>query len=191
MPKRQLSFSSISPKNLSDITNLPKLAQETPEVISELWAAFHERAISANGDSISNAIAADIAKLGKKCPLFIVPVFKSPDSYLILLTQFQEKHIIATFLDEYKKNPSGAQPWLSISIYDEFSKAKGLHLLRCDFLPNLTKDESKRTFGAIIDSYSRDEQMLSYIEAFNLKPDSFDYNKFLSYAKSKYYPEFS
>ena len=143
--KRQFSFSSISPKYLSEITNLPKLAQEAPDVIAEIWRTFHgQSSLSAYGDIIANSATPtqDLLKKKKKYQMCIVPIFKSKDSYLILLTQFQDTHIIATYLEEFKKNPSGASPWLAVNFYDDLWKDKGLSLVRCDFLPNVTKEVS-------------------------------------------------
>jgi hypothetical protein len=150
-PSRPFSFSSISPKYLSEITNLPKLAGETPDVITEIWRTFHGQSTSAHGDVIADsAPAQDLLSKKKKCPMFIVPVFKSKDSYLILFTQFQDKYIIATYLEEYRTNPTGASPWLAVNFYDDLWKDKGLSLLRCDFLPNVTKEVGYLIYTLVI-----------------------------------------
>ena len=50
--------------------------------------------------------------------------------------------------------------------------------------------EARRTSNVILDLYIRDDSLSKHLETFNLNPDSFDFNGYISLVKSKYYPEF-
>jgi hypothetical protein len=40
---------------------------------------------------------------------------------------------------EYKKNPSGAQAWLSVALYTELLDDKDIALMRSDYLPSISR----------------------------------------------------
>ncbi|CAM9808831.1 unnamed protein product, partial [Laminaria digitata] len=42
-------------------------------------------------------------------------------------------------LQDYKVSPEGAQPYATISMYEDLVESKGLGLIRADITPNLTK----------------------------------------------------
>lgn len=48
-------------------------------------------------------------------------------------------HLCGTTLQDFKVNPTGAQPYATISMYGDLVESKGLGLLRADLTPNLTK----------------------------------------------------
>lgn len=54
------------------------------------------------------------------------------DGVLLLLSCFAGEQ-------DYKVNPGGAQPYATISVYDDLVDSKGLGLIRADITPNLTK----------------------------------------------------
>jgi ATP11 protein len=109
--KRAFSFTSLSPKNLADITNLPLLKQEPSEKIIEIWHKYHNSdaetmgAVSIKNDGVYGCVLASteaqsIKDRAKKCPMIILPVFKeASDSYLVMLAQFQDRAFILTYLE--------------------------------------------------------------------------------------------
>lgn len=60
----------------------------------------------------------------KHNPFFIFPVRKAT-GYYILLCQNQDKSFIYTYLEDYKKDPSNATPYLVITMFDELVFKKG------------------------------------------------------------------
>lgn len=63
--------------------------------------------------------------------------------YFTLLVEFQEKQCFLTYLEDYKTNPSRAQPYMTLSLFDELVETKRLALLRGEMTNHLTKKEAK------------------------------------------------
>ena len=68
---------------------------------------------------------------------FIYPIFRE-GGYFMLLSEFQDSCFLFTFLEDYRKNPKAANPWMSLTLYDEFLVDKDLGLLRGDVGAQLT-----------------------------------------------------
>jgi hypothetical protein len=45
-------------------------------------------------------------------------------------------------LEEFKKNPVGANPFLVLTCFDEFVRTKGIALIRGDIIQGLLKEEA-------------------------------------------------
>lgn len=69
---------------------------------------------------------------------FIFPVYRD-SGYMMVISQFQDMCFLLTYLEEYRKNPAAANPWMSVTLYDEFIPDKGIGLLRGDVSNQLTK----------------------------------------------------
>lgn len=63
--------------------------------------------------------------------------------FFTLLVQFQGKQCFMTYLEDYKQNAAGAQPYLTITMFDEMLETKGLALLRGEVTNQLTRPEAK------------------------------------------------
>lgn len=48
-----------------------------------------------------------------------------------------------TYLEDYKQNAAGAQPYLTITMFDEMLETKGLALIRGEVTNQLTRPEAK------------------------------------------------
>lgn len=74
--------------------------------------------------------------------MFILPVPKSEDnSYMQLLVQNQQKTFIFTWLEDFKRNPLTANPYLVLTCFDELVRSKSCALLRGDVISYLTRTE--------------------------------------------------
>ena len=81
---------------------------------------------------------------------------------------------------------------MSIAIYNELAQEKDVSLLRADFVPHITKQEAVALTKMFVDGYARnkDTQMCQFIEAFNLKPETFNFEDYIAYTKSSYFSLF-
>lgn len=57
--------------------------------------------------------------------------------------EWQGKQCFMTFLEDYKKNPSMAQPYLTLSLYDELLDTKDIVLMRGEVGQHLKVQEGK------------------------------------------------
>lgn len=172
-----MSFSFPGPRKLEDITNLPLLEKEPTENIADIWTAYHDERADSLGTVIPGDSLIDLRKKAKKCPLFILPVWRD-EGHFMMISQFQDKCFLLTYLEDYKVNPEGAQPYATISMYGDLVESKGLGLIRADITPNLTKKEVDRLIRLLIRFYSPHAH--HHVEAFNLRPAEFDLEKMLS-----------
>lgn len=63
--------------------------------------------------------------------------------YFTLIVQFQGKQCFMTYLEDYKKNTQGAQPYLTLTFFDEMVETKGVALMRAEVTNMLTRAEGK------------------------------------------------
>ncbi len=61
----------------------------------------------------------------------------------MLVSQSQEKSIVLTWIDEYKRNPTGANPYLVLTCFDELVRSKGLALMRGDVISHMSREEGQ------------------------------------------------
>ena len=133
----QRSSSSIAlpgvPRRLADVAKLELLEAEQPAALAAIWEKYHENRPELSGSCVPAAEHAQIVERGRESPLFIFPV-RREQGHFMLLSQFDVQHsvFVMTFLEDYKRNPAAAQPWLSVTLFDELMDSKGLGLLRVE-----------------------------------------------------------
>lgn len=156
-PNRELGFSFPAPRVLGEIAKVDLLRQEEPDAIREIWQKHHEgsenalatdipaedfRTIVARGRERCAERAGRAASRGPRValtpdvpptsPFFVFPVHRE-GGFFTLLSQFQDKYCLFTYLDDYKANPATAQPYLTLTLYDDLVEDKGLALARGDY----------------------------------------------------------
>lgn len=187
--RRHLSFSYPGPRRLGDITKLPLLQQEEPEVIRQIWTEFHKGRNDTIGITLPKDKFQALMAKAKRCPIFILPVYRLPEhntaetsvgeaGYFVLLSQFQSTHFLLTYLEDYKRNPTQAQPYMTVSTYDDLVETKGLGLLRVDFTPQLSRVEANKVLDLLQHYYS--EKGGEYAEQFNHTPAKFSFDAYIN-----------
>ena len=81
-----------------------------------------------------------------------------------------------TFLEDFKKNPKTANPYLVITCFDELVRAKQIALLRGDVISHMTQDEGATVMDQLLDSYLIDSEY-EKVRQFNHSPAYFDFEK--------------
>jgi hypothetical protein len=178
---RSLSgFSSLSPRSLDEILKRDLIANESREKIVTIWEEYHNQSNSSVGFTIKGMDMILIASRMAECSMCIWPVYKNETDHFMLLSQFQDKFVLCTYLEEYKTNPGGASPWMSLAMFDEFCSDKDLSLIRGDFTPNLTKAEGDTICRMIMHAYHNNESY-EFIKKFNQKPSEFNFEEYLNH----------
>jgi len=195
---RSIGFAPISPKSLSQIVDLDKLMKEDRATVETIWTSYHQDNTTTSASAsamVLNKEEGDIVKSRAKiAPLFIIPVFKSSslDSYVMLVSQYQNNGgFILTYLEEYRRSPDTASPWMSIMLYSDLEDSKDITLLRSDFTANVTKKENVAISKMIMEAYLADDLYDGYVHTFNKEPSKFDFDKFLSLWRTKYSSKFT
>ena len=107
--------------------------------------------------------------------MFVLPVPKD-NGYFMLLCQNQQKSFVCTYLEDFKKNPQGANPYFVMTLFDELVRVKHLALLRGDVISHMTQDEGGAIMELLLDSYLVDSEYET-VRQFNHNPGSFDFEK--------------
>ena len=195
---RWIGFAPISPKSLSQIVDLDKLMKEDRATVETIWTSYHQdnttTSASASAMVLNKEEGDTVKSRAKVAPLFIIPVFKSSslDSYVMLVSQYQNNGgFILTYLEEYRRSPDTASPWMSIMLYSDLEDTKDITLLRSDFTANVTKKENVAISKMIMDVYLADDLYDGYVHTFNKEPSKFDFDKFLSLWRTKYSSNFT
>jgi len=107
--------------------------------------------------------------------MFILPVPKANDnSYFNLVVQNQQKSFILTWLEDFKRNPLSANPYLVLTVFDELVRTKDLALMRGDVISHMTRSEGTAVMQQVLDSYLVDHEYET-VRKFNHEPQSFDF----------------
>jgi ATP synthase mitochondrial F1 complex assembly factor 1 len=174
-PFHHQGFSLLTPKTLTEVVKLDVLMQESTDRIKEIWAEYQKAKSGMVCGDIESDIDELIRKRAKESPMFIFPVFKDEDKFMIMLSQFQENMFVLTYLDEYKRDPTTARPWLQFTIYDELIDKKSISLYRADFTPDLSSVESHSLVNMILQAYKNDDIYGTHVVNFNKNHDAFDF----------------
>ena len=115
-------------------------------------------------------------------PFFLIPIFRG-DGYFHLVSQFQDRHFVCTYLSEYQQHPSGAQPLLTCSVFDDFDT---ITLVRTDVVNvGIQEDEGRKVVKSLLDSYENDKEF-QMVKNFNEFPDMFDVDSYVESQRRKW-----
>lgn len=179
VPSRRTLFTYPSPRLLKDIVKLPLLAMESTEKIETVWHERHFNDMARVGRIISQSKFDLLMSNSKQFPMFIFPVHR-PSGYIVLVSQFQDRHCLLTGLEAYQKQGSSAHPICVLTFYDELKEKKNVVLARCDITdPIVTKNEVQRLYDDIVFTYTADGPLQS-VREFNLRPSEFDFEAYFS-----------
>ena len=90
-----------------------------------------------------------------------------------------------TFLGDFQANPTGANPYMVFTCFDELVKSKGIALMRGDLISNLDEDEGRALMTTLMNGYMLDSEYET-IHQFNNEPDKFDYNSYITKALGEF-----
>lgn len=94
-------FSFPAPRRLDDIVKLGLFRPEPAERIEELWKQFHASKQFLVSDVWSLEDFARFQAAAKQKALFIFPVPRG-SGHFVVVSQVQEKHVLFTYLEDYK-----------------------------------------------------------------------------------------
>jgi ATP synthase F1 complex assembly factor 1 len=139
-----------------------------------------------HGLVLKGVVAETIVSRAASCPFFVQPVFRD-DGYFMLVSQFFDpSHFIMAYLEDYKMDPSMAQPLMTFSVFGDYAQSKDLTLVRADVL-NFGIDDSEglTIVKKMIDHYVDDDEY-AVVKAFNKKPEVFDIDDYIGRQNMKW-----
>lgn len=170
-------FSFPAPRKLEQIIKYALLEREQPAQIKEIWNTYHDSRLDSVATTWSKEEFEGIQERKRRCPRFLYPVLKGDGKYFTLIAEWQDQFCIFTFLDDYRRNPSAAEPYMSVALYDDFLARKQLVLVRGDFSGHLQKRDAAHLLNLMRYFYFVDPR---HVELFNKEPSKFDWNGFVA-----------
>lgn len=131
----------------------------------------------------------------RRSPIFVFPVNRD-GGFFNLLSQFQDQYCLMTYLEDYKKNPAMAMPYMTVTMYEDLLEDKGLVLVRADYGLHLSGNvrggepprapphtspflqEAKRILG-LLQLYYTSPVHYELVNMFNNRPEEFDFDAYL------------
>mmetsp|Transcript_26198 Transcript_26198/g.57499 ORF Transcript_26198/g.57499 Transcript_26198/m.57499 type:complete len:247 (+) Transcript_26198:138-878(+) len=184
---RPLSFSFAGPRKLDEILKVDMIEDKSSTDVEDLWLGYHETKDHQEGIVIDGKVAKSILARAAQCPFFIQPIFRD-DGYFTLVSQFQTpNHFLLAYLEDYKMDPARAQPLITFSIFSDLVSSHGIGLIRADIInKGIADDEGLRCVNELLDAYGKDEIFSMSVHAFNKKPESFDFDDYISQQNQKW-----
>lgn len=170
-------FSFPAPRKLEDVVKLALLEREPPARVAEIWNEYHDARLDAVATVWTPAEAAGVADRRRRCPRFVYPVLKGDGKFFSLMSEWQDRFCIFTFLEDYRRSPATAEPYLSVALYDDLLERKGLVLARGDFSAHLTKRDAAHVLNLMRHFYFTEPR---WVETFNRDPRAFDFGAFMA-----------
>ena len=104
--------------------------EEDPDAIVEIWREYHEGKNASFGARVNPGTYRAFRDRTAKCPMFVVPLHKSPSKFLTLVMQAKEPYASFTAIDDFRKLQEAATPMLVAAHYPELVESKGLVLVQ-------------------------------------------------------------
>jgi ATP synthase F1 complex assembly factor 1 len=168
------------PRRLADVAKMELFEAEEPSRIGTIWESFHEDKPELAACCVPAEEHMKIVERARESPMFIFPV-RREQGHFLLLSQFDVAHemFVMTFLEDYKRNPAAAQPWLSVTLFSELLTSKAVGLLRADFAPErLVKREGEHVMSLVRRYYGSDNY--DRVWTFNHAERHFNLDAYLS-----------
>lgn len=179
-------FTYPAPRRLDDVVKLGLFKNEDKTKIEAIWSEFYSKKEFNVAETWDAKTFSELTAASKRAgKMFVLPVFKGT-GHFVVVSQILEKSIIFTYLDDYRRDPMNAQPYLVVTMYDELLKEKGLVLVRGDVTPvALEKVEGAWLLRMIRRFYLERE---GEVASFN--KGTFDFEKCFRELKGAYVAEF-
>ena len=113
--------------------------KENQETIDQIWTEYHKMRAHTVSAIMTPELYLTFLSRAKAHPIFILPVPKDDsNSYFMLVSQNQEKSTLFTWLEDFKKNPQNANPYMVLTCFDELVRKKHRALLRGDVISHMS-----------------------------------------------------
>lgn len=130
------------------------IEKEPAEIVTQIWNEYHHAKPHTVSTVLTKAQYEELRNRGKQAPIFIYPVPKGDHpNHFVIVSQHQDRSFVLTFLGDYQANPTGANPYMVVTVFEELLESKGVALLRADLISHLDEDEGKALLTMLLDDY--------------------------------------
>jgi len=175
-----MAYTRPTARNLDEIIKTSLFSYEHEVQIQKIWKEHHAAKKTCAGTTLTTSNYRLIRERTVQCPFFIFPVRREKGHFL-LLSQFQGNAFFFTYLEEYRRNPATATPYMVVSLYPELHEKynKDIVLARAELIsPQLQKADAERLMDLVLRFYTLDTGF-KLVKDFNLRPNQFNYHHYI------------
>jgi hypothetical protein len=176
-------FSFPAPRTLDQVVKPQLLERESPARIREIWTEYHDSRLDCVASAWGPGEYGALRERARRCPRMLYPVLKGDGKFFNLVAEWQDKYCIFTWLEDYRRDPSRAEPYLSVALFDDFLDRKQVVLVRGDFSGHLRKRDAAHILNLMRFYYFQEPK---WVETFNKDPGAFDFTAFLASVPGAY-----
>lgn len=171
-------------KTLGEVTHVELLEKENADAIATIWRDYHEGKSGRIGLKVEPEAYRLLEKRSEQCPIFVMPIHKSPGQFLSLVMQAKLPYVSFTAIDDFRKLQEAATPMMVAAHYPELIDSKGLALVQAAHVDattagaaeHLTGQEAVRLVRLCHIFYGDDELYEKFVKPFNHKQKDFDFD---------------
>jgi ATP synthase F1 complex assembly factor 1 len=171
-----------SSKSLWDILKREHIEGHDAQHVKDIWQEYH---LDPAKHRVSTVLPAGqynvFCETAALTPMFVLPVFRGPNSFETFALQCQPPLVLFTSLEEYKKHGSGATPHLVVTHYRELEHSHKLVLVRGDILQPHALDaiQAASLMHNAHEYFTDFGAKREFVHTFNRHPERFDFKKLL------------
>lgn len=169
-------FSFPAPRKLTDIVKIQLLERESPHHIRDIWTDHHDERDDTIATTMPVTEYRELRERGRKWPRLVYIVRRDKGQFYTLVGEWQDNVLLLTALDDYRRDPNTAEPYMSLSLYDDLAQRKQIVLVRGDFSYHLHKRDAERILRQVRHWYLHEPQT---VEQFNERPGEFDFQRYV------------
>ena len=170
-------FSFPAPRSLEQVVKPQLLERESAARITQIWNEYHDSRLDCVASVWGPGEYSALRERARRCPRMLYPVLKGDGKFFNLVAEWQDKYCIFTWLEDYRRDPSRAEPYLSVALFDDLLDRKQVVLVRGDFSGHLRKLDAAHILNLMRFYYFQEPK---WVETFNKDPAAFDFTAFLA-----------
>ena len=171
-------------KSLGEVTHVELLQKEDKDAVSGIWREYHTGKDGKIGVTVHPNVYARFRDRSTTCPMFVMPLHKSPSQYLTLVAQTNMPYSSFTAIDDFRKMQEAATPMLAAAHYPELVDSKNLALVQATYVDagaagaaeHLTSQEATRLVRLCHLFYAEDALYEKFVKSFNHAQKKFDFD---------------
>jgi ATP synthase F1 complex assembly factor 1 len=174
------------PKSLGEVTHVDLLNKEDSEAIEGIWREYHEGKSGRIGARVHPDTYGAFRDRSTSCPMFVIPLHKSPSKFLTLVVQAKMPYASFTAIDDFRKLQEAAPPMMVAAHYPELVESKDMVLVQAAHVDadtagaaeHLTAQEALRLIRLCHKFYADDALYEKFVKPFNHAQKNFDFDAF-------------
>ena len=134
-------------RTLGEVTHVELLEKENSEAILDVWREYHEGKAGKLGMKLEPDVYRALKQRSTQCPLFVMPLHKTPSRYFTLVLQAKMPYVSFTTIVEFRELQEAATPLLVAAHYPELIDSKSLALVQATHVDAHTAGTAEHLTG--------------------------------------------